>query len=253
MMVDASIFLLAGLYFFKFFIFTASLGGGLPRVSYSPDEIGALKILPSADYKQGTVKAQVKRETIKEAQKLNVVSFRKSKKAAVQTGLFGSREIKNTRLKAFRKWNGLLQRHQKDLKKIKYQEPGVKGLYRQSGSLKMNGSGKMICGNNKRILCAKDKWTALLAGLKKSDKREQLQKINRYLNQVDYITDIENWGLNDYWATLKQFFSKDGDCEDYAIAKYFSLKKLGFKTGDMRIAVVQDMNLNVPHAVLIVY
>ena len=47
--------------------------------------------------------------------------------------------------------------------------------------------------------------------------------------------------------------SKNGDCEDYAIAKYFSLRWLGLKPEDMRILVLHDMNLRVAHAVLVVY
>jgi predicted transglutaminase-like cysteine proteinase len=47
--------------------------------------------------------------------------------------------------------------------------------------------------------------------------------------------------------------TKFGDCEDYAIAKFLSLKRLGWTDDELRVAAVKDLNLNVGHAVLIVY
>src|SRR5690606_24630750 len=62
-----------------------------------------------------------------------------------------------------------------------------------------------------------------------------------------------NWGVEDYWATPLQFFRKNGDCEDYAIAKFMSLRALGWDNEALRIVVVNDMNLRVQHAVLVVF
>jgi predicted transglutaminase-like cysteine proteinase len=73
------------------------------------------------------------------------------------------------------------------------------------------------------------------------------------MNRARYITDLVNWGTQDYWATASEFFWKDGDCEDYAIAKYLSLKALGFAQDSLRVVVVQDLNLKIPHAILVVY
>ena len=47
-----------------------------------------------------------------------------------------------------------------------------------------------------------------------------------HLNNISYVTDITNWRQKDYWATISQFLNRDGDCEDYAIAKYYSLKEI---------------------------
>lgn len=112
---------------------------------------------------------------------------------------------------------------------------------------------KFPCRVTRSFRCPIDEWTDLLTSLKGKKSAEQMEAINRHMNHAPYITDIVNWGVQDYWATLRQFFQKDGDCEDYAIAKYFSLKNLGFDPNDMRIAVVQDTNLDVAHAVLVVY
>ena len=73
------------------------------------------------------------------------------------------------------------------------------------------------------------------------------------MNTRRYITDPRNWGVPDYWATPGEFMSKFGDCEDYAIAKFLSLKRLGWTDDELRIAAVKDLNLKVGHAVLIVY
>ncbi len=80
-----------------------------------------------------------------------------------------------------------------------------------------------------------------------------MNKVNRYMNKARYILDPVNWGKKDYWATPGQFMAKFGDCEDYAIAKYMSLKQLGFKTSEMRVVAVKDLNLKIGHAVLVVY
>ncbi len=181
---------------------------------------------------------------------LKIIDYTKNT-ANKEKGLFGFKETKSNRLKAFSKWNKTIIRHKKDLKNEYYDEPGL--ILRKNTLISKSRNFKIKCGNKKRIKCAKEEWLYLLKALKKSSWHEKLNKVNYHMNNSIYITDINNWGVNDYWATLKQFFRRNGDCEDYAIAKYFSLKKIGFKADNMRIAVVQDMNLNVAHAILIVY
>jgi len=82
---------------------------------------------------------------------------------------------------------------------------------------------------------------------------QKLNAVNRNINKHKYVTDLANWGVEDYWETPKEFSLKDGDCEDFAIAKFKSLLYLGFSNEDMRIVVLQDLNLNIAHAVLAVY
>lgn len=79
---------------------------------------------------------------------------------------------------------------------------------------------------------------------------QQIKLVNKYANEKAYILDIENYGLADYWATPKEFLDTSGDCEDYAIIKMLSLKWLGYNVEAMRVVVVQDTNLRVPHAVM---
>ena len=82
---------------------------------------------------------------------------------------------------------------------------------------------------------------------------QTLQDLNDFVNQWAYITDMNNWGKSDYWASPLEFMSNSGDCEDYAIMKYVALKGLGVSQSDMRIVVVQDTVRDVAHAVLAVY
>ena len=50
----------------------------------------------------------------------------------------------------------------------------------------------------------------------------KMAQLNSFFNTFPKIEDIENYGNSDYWATPKEFIEKGGDCEDFAIAKYFS-------------------------------
>jgi len=143
---------------------------------------------------------------------------------------FGSTEVENSRIDAFTKWTGMLARYHAD--EIK---DAVK------------------CSPTPVFPCFHADWLKLLAALKDKPVKQQLDTINRTMNRSPYVTDPVNWGVPDYWATPDQFFRKDGDCEDYAIAKYLSLRQLGFAADRLRIVVLQDLNLGVPHAVLIVF
>ena len=139
-----------------------------------------------------------------------------------------SSETRSTDISAFVKWTKVLDRHPSHLKKL---------------TAKCDGNAK----------CKKEHWDDALAEFKSKSKLEQMKAVNRYMNKTPYMRDIVNWGLEDYWGTLFEFFTKNGDCEDYAIAKYVSLKKMGFDPKNMRIVVLNDQNLNVLHAVLVVY
>lgn len=108
------------------------------------------------------------------------------------------------------------------------------------------------CTERRINRCHMTRWLAFLAGLRDKPQAEQLREVNRYANQLAYVLDLENYGIEDYWAIPRQFLGNGGDCEDYAITKYFSLRWLGYPGDELRIVVVQDTNLRVPHAVLAV-
>jgi predicted transglutaminase-like cysteine proteinase len=68
---------------------------------------------------------------------------------------------------------------------------------------------------------------------------------------VLFIDDILQWKVDDYWATPLEFLMTGaGDCEDFAIAKYFTLKELGIEESKMRITYVKALRINKVHMVL---
>ena len=147
---------------------------------------------------------------------------------------FGYSEIRSEEMAAFTKWLDMLQRH------------------RQDGSQTITPPLSGQCKPNPLFRCKREEWQALLSDMTGKPVPEQLNAVNLFFNRALYITDPVNWNRADYWATPQEFFHKDGDCEDYAIAKYVTLKMLGVPAENMRIVVLEDENLGVPHAVLMV-
>lgn len=83
---------------------------------------------------------------------------------------------------------------------------------------------------------------------------EILQIVNDRLNRVPYREDKIHWGTEDYWATpAESVASNGGDCEDYAIAKYYLLKELGVPIERLRITYVKAARINQAHMVLAYY
>jgi predicted transglutaminase-like cysteine proteinase len=79
----------------------------------------------------------------------------------------------------------------------------------------------------------------------------QLQEVNRFYNQFQYREDTSQWGQKDYWATPEEFIgTRQGDCEDYVIAKYFTLRKLGVPDERLYLTYAKHLQLNVAHMVL---
>ena len=88
--------------------------------------------------------------------------------------------------------------------------------------------------------------------LKSDSEFIKLTKINIFLNhKLKYKSDKTLNNKSDYWATPKEFLTiGSGDCEDYAIIKYFSLLKLGFKKDKLFITLVYDTFTKSSHMVL---
>jgi predicted transglutaminase-like cysteine proteinase len=137
--------------------------------------------------------------------------------------IFGTKELHSSNLNMFPKWRDALRRFDTELR---------------------------TCA---ATACKAKEWNAFIDGVRNSSREEQVRAVNREMNDKPYVTDPVNWHMADYWATPLQFLRKDGDCEDYAISKYMALKALGFSVEDLRIVVLQDTNLGVPHAVLVVF
>lgn len=71
---------------------------------------------------------------------------------------------------------------------------------------------------------------------------ERLELVNRLANGVPYADDRAHWGQDEYWATPAEFVASDGgDCDDYAITKYFALIELGMAPDKLRITYVRAL------------
>lgn len=142
---------------------------------------------------------------------------------AASPSLFGTREIHSSNLKLFPKWRGTMDRFDEETE---------------------------TCADP---LCDQVYWERVIDELAGLDRRTQIERINREMNEKLYVLDPINWGVPDYWATPFQFLRKNGDCEDYAIAKFMALRRLGFENPELRIVVLNDLNLGIAHAILVVY
>lgn len=86
------------------------------------------------------------------------------------------------------------------------------------------------------------------------DEMGKLEKVNDFFNQTPYASDKETWGISDYWATRYEFIGKDkADCEDYVIAKYFTLKDLGVPTSKLFMTYAKSLKYKTAHMVLTYY
>lgn len=102
----------------------------------------------------------------------------------------------------------------------------------------------------KRILA----WRQLVDDSRGLPIVEQLTQVNDFFNQMDFVDDAVLWGKEDYWATPIEFLGKQaGDCEDFTIAKYFTLRELGVPDDKLRLVYVKALELNQHHMVLAYY
>lgn len=97
-------------------------------------------------------------------------------------------------------------------------------------------------------------WFRLMQPDASLSEKDILKKVNRFFNLFQFVDDIKLWGVKNYWATPVEFIGVNGgDCEDFSIAKYFTLLELGIADEKMRITMVKAVNLNQYHMVLSYY
>jgi len=98
----------------------------------------------------------------------------------------------------------------------------------------------------------------LFAQIAGASEMTKVNMVNDFTNQhVLFVDDINLWGVEDYWASPLETFGKGaGDCEDFSIAKYTLLKKLGVSQDKLRLTYVRARmpsgNIR-PHMVLTYY
>lgn len=99
-----------------------------------------------------------------------------------------------------------------------------------------------------------ERWEALVWDMTYQSTPDKLQRVNDFFNELRFLTDRQHWQQDDYWATpFETLASNGGDCEDFAIAKYFTLRQLGIPARQLRISYVKALRQNQPHMVLTFY
>ncbi|NWG87709.1 MAG: transglutaminase-like cysteine peptidase [Hydrogenophilaceae bacterium] len=79
-------------------------------------------------------------------------------------------------------------------------------------------------------------WRNLTLRLAEASERDKLERINRFFNGLPNVDDLALWGQRDYWATPVELLVRNGgDCEDFALAKYFTLKAAGVPAAKLRV------------------
>lgn len=86
-----------------------------------------------------------------------------------------------------------------------------------------------------------NEWSSLILSNSDASIDTKLQKVNSFFNRkLTYVEDIEAWGQSDYWATpLESLAKRKADCEDFVIAKYFSLRNLNVPDTQLRLIYVK--------------
>ena len=97
-------------------------------------------------------------------------------------------------------------------------------------------------------------WETLIANGATLSESQKLRQVNEFFNQLAFISDQDHWGKRDYWATpIEMLGTRGGDCEDFSIAKYFTLRQMGVDDRKLRITYVKALKLRQAHMVLAYY
>jgi predicted transglutaminase-like cysteine proteinase len=104
-------------------------------------------------------------------------------------------------------------------------------------------------------------WRQLIEDSRALGTQDKLRRINEFFNRkVQFADDMQIWGQTDYWATPLETLAKaKGDCEDFTIAKYFTLLEAGMTNDQLRLIYVKARiggpasNVTQAHMVLAFY
>ncbi len=108
-------------------------------------------------------------------------------------------------------------------------------------------------GNKAMPAPMRKQWNTLAERYPAMSPEERLRAVNAFFNRIPGVSDERNYGQEEYWAYPAQFIRKNGgDCEDYALAKYLALRRLGWPEEDLLLALVKDTRRKTDHAVLAV-
>ncbi|WP_447751578.1 cysteine protease LapG [Pseudomonas nicosulfuronedens] len=100
-----------------------------------------------------------------------------------------------------------------------------------------------------------ESWARLIQDSESLDEPAKLKAVNAFFNGALVFTDDRTvWHQDDYWATpIESLYKGAGDCEDYSIAKFVTLRRLGVASDKLRITYVKALQQNQAHMVLTYY
>ena len=108
--------------------------------------------------------------------------------------------------------------------------------------------------NKNKIITRLSQYIKIKKKVKDFTLIRKLSHINTFYNKILPVNDLEKYNADDYWATPKEFLIQGkGDCEDYALAKYFTLLELGIKKENLFLSVVKVKNEANYHMVLLFF
>ncbi len=97
-------------------------------------------------------------------------------------------------------------------------------------------------------------WRDIISNNEHASEMEKLALVNDFFNRLRPMTDQKLWNTKDYWATPIEAIGMNGaDCEDYSLAKYFTLVRMGIKGSKLHMTYVKALELNEAHMVLAYY
>lgn len=98
-------------------------------------------------------------------------------------------------------------------------------------------------------------WQALIEDNFDRSDWHRLHEVNHFAHRnIEYADDIIQWQTKDYWATpVESLAHGKGDCEDYAIFKYMTLRAMGVTEDKLRLMYVRAIAVDTPHMVLIYF
>ncbi len=94
-------------------------------------------------------------------------------------------------------------------------------------------------------------WRNLIRNDQSLSDLEKLAKVNTFINRLEFVSDSKKWEKKDYWATPMEFIAGGGgDCEDFSVAKYFTLVAMGVAEDKLSMTYVTALDLDRAHMVM---
>ncbi len=84
-------------------------------------------------------------------------------------------------------------------------------------------------------------WHLLVEQNRSRPNAEKILLVNQFFNErLRFGEDSQIWQQQDYWATPREtLLQGQGDCEDFVIAKYFTLLDMGMSADNLRLIYVR--------------